>query len=521
MATINGIYEETRTDISLEEFTERVEQKSQKMGDVVGEESAALLVADKVGDESANKIADVTAGDDSVVVVGKITGMSEIKTFGPSGDSDESESGNNGGKVKNATIGDESDSIKTAFWNGMVETLAEEYTVGDTVRVEGDPREEYGNVQLSASNIEPEEDINISLDVGEADRIKDLTAKHEMATVKGRVIVTNPEHTFDHNGSTGRVSNFIIGDESGEINVAFWNKASEESQSFSVGDSIKIENANPKNGDEGLEIGVNSPNNVTEIGEEINYSPDSIEIDNVVEGERVVLEGELSSVEDISEFERDDGSEGVVQNVQLNDGTGRIRAALWGDKIIGDSPDFDRITLLNAEIQEGWQDTLEANVGYGAEVYTGPTVSDDEASPPEDQPTTADTGVEPSADPESTEEGTEQEDDEPAKMETPPGVTETDTEILAEGKSDPSTSNAGNTSEDTHQEQTASAPEAAEADVEVNGIVLKNGDETVIDTQAEKESIDPPENANLRLGQQITVRGERRDDGIIDATEIF
>ncbi|MFB6147952.1 MAG: replication factor A, partial [Candidatus Nanohaloarchaea archaeon] len=58
-----------------------------------------------------------------------------------------------------------------------------------------------------------------------------------------------------------------------------------------------------------------------------------LEIDNIVpEMRNVNLKARITNILEANTFNRDDGSEGKVQNIVLADGTGSIRVTLWDDQ---------------------------------------------------------------------------------------------------------------------------------------------------------------------------------------------
>lgn len=549
MTTIKEIYEETRTDIPFEEFKEKVEARNEKMGKIVGKESAAHLVAEEVGDDSSNKIEDVTPEQSSVEIIGKITGIGNIKEFEQDNADSESEKdgseadnrneqpsedestetstdGSQTGKVLNITVADQSDNIKVAFWYSKAETVQEQYKLGDNVRIKGTPRESYGQTEISADNIEHETDITVDIEVGEASKIADLTEQHEMVEVDGIILSSTSINEFTRDdGSQGQVSNLIIGDETGYINVALWDDAAELTNSYSKGQRVTIKNASPRMKDGSLVLDVGNPANIQTVNKDISFQPITDDIDSIKEDQRANIKGNLVYVGELKEFTRDDGSEGVVQNIEIKDETGQIRAALWGENIIGSDPDTNTITLLNAKIERGYEDNLEASVGYNATV-----VQQDNITPPED--TTTDTEEDaqtptqednPSEDTNSSESASTQastdqkREDDP--VEAPPGMSEKK-EIIGENNNTQSDQSQDSPSEAPQGNKNNTSPQTTDFDTEVTGVVLGNDSTITLDTQEGQLTVFPPQDTNVNLGQQITVRGEETENGI-EAEEIF
>lgn len=517
MSIIKEIYEETQTDITYEEFEQRVEDKIEDMGGLVGEESAALLIQNKVGETTSTAIDQIRTEDDEAKFTAKIVGIGNINTFDQTSSNskedakeDQEDAPNDNtseGRVCNITLRDETGAIRAALWNKMADNAVAEYEVGDTVTVSGTPREGYKEIEVNVDSFEPAPDAEIDLSVDEITEIADLTKHHEMVDISGVVLGTTSINTFERNdGSEGKVSNIVIGDESGAITLTLWDDATEAINEVSREETIQVQNVDPRIDDNtgDLVIHTGSPNSIKPINADITYSPDSTAIDGVKKGDVVTLEGTTSVVEDINEFTRDDGSEGKVQNVEIKDNTGSIRVALWGNDTREDLQPGISAALVNTEIVEGWQDELEAKIGYLSTLWVLSEDTDEKESTP--------TGIGEYNDPNNEDEN-EDEDIAP-ETEKSSDLDETDTPNDLQDNTDESST----TETSTH---TVSGSEEQEQEVEVKGVVVGTGEEITIDTNGSDETIKPPKDNRPRLGESVTVRGIRTETGIIEATEIF
>jgi len=527
--SIEEIYSETRTEVSLEEFTERVQEKHDKMGGLVDIESAALLIQQEVEDDTVKNITDISLSDGTIHVIGKITGKYELKTFDRSDDkdddnsdtksddedqnqedtqnNDEEDENKSTGKVLNIELTDETDSIKTTFWNKKAIELDENFTVGETVRVEAKPRENYGDLELNASGIEKEENISIDVDVGESKPISELTTKDKSITTKGIILSKSDINTFDRNdGSQGKVGNIILGNGTADIHATLWGDATQLLNEYDINDTIKVENVDVENDEGRKNININSASNITEISEEIEYDPNTA-ISTVEIGDQVSLHGQITNIEDPNEFDNGESS-GVVQNIEIKDAKGdKIRVALWGDKILGPNPNIEEIILINAEIKEGWQDNTEANVGgYKSATYT----------PPKSEPTINSSIGGQSA---------ETPDSEDSKEETgePPNESNSSEETTdAKNTDQEPTSSLEEESDEISNQDGREVTHSPDDDIiEISGVVIDKGDTLTIDTPNDKVVVHPPDNDSRNLGESITVRGIQTEDNEIDAHEIF
>jgi replication factor A1 len=96
-------------------------------------------------------------------------------------------------------------------------------------------------------------------------------------------------------------------------------------------------------------------------------APDSTPLRNVELGDVVTVVGVVTDIGDRNTFSRDDGSEGQVRNIQIQDRTGMIECALWGDEADRDLSVGDTVQVMDSEAEDGYQDSgLQLNVGYDA-----------------------------------------------------------------------------------------------------------------------------------------------------------
>lgn len=97
-------------------------------------------------------------------------------------------------------------------------------------------------------------------------------------------------------------------------------------------------------------------------------APNTTPIADVEMDETHDIMGVVRSVEDIHEFEKDDGT-GQVRNIRIQDRTGDLRIALWGEHADNNFDIGDYVHILNADIEDGYHDTLEGSVGYESSIY--------------------------------------------------------------------------------------------------------------------------------------------------------
>jgi replication factor A1 len=459
MGAIEEIYADLDADVSEEEFREAVEEKVEQMGGLADEETAAMLIAHELDGGEVETIADIEAGLEEVKFLGKVTGVGELRTFERDGDDD--------GHVLNLDVADESGGVRVALWDEDAIGADEEIEAGDVLRIKGRPKDGYNGIEVSADRIEADEEAEIDVDLDGRTTADSLTMGQSDVNLRGIVLATDSVRTFDRDdGSEGRVSNLTLGDETGQVRVTLWDEQADAAEELDVGQSIEIVDGYVRERDGALELHVGERSGIDELEEAVDFDPDATDIAAVEIGETVDIAGVVRSADPKRTFDRDDGSEGQVRNVRIQDTSDDIRVALWGEKADIDLGPGDEVFCADVEIQEGWQDDLEASAGWSSTV----AVVD---------------GAEPDRGSESA------------------GLDE-----FADG----SVPESGSTTDSADSTAADDDPET------FTGTVVQPGDPVILDSGDETLHVET--DADVHLGQEITVRG-RRDGDTFLADEVF
>jgi len=507
MGVIADEYEDLDTDVPLEEFREAVEDKVEQMGGLADEETAAKLIAHELKDEEVNGIADIEPGMDEVKFLGKVVSIGDLRTFERDGEDED-------GRVVNLEVADETGRIRASLWDqqavsavGDPETDQHgELDVGDVLRIAGRPKDGYNGVEVSVNKAEPDEDAEVDIETHDVYRVEDLSLGLSDVNLKGKILDVGTVRTFDRDdGSEGRVSNLAVGDPTGRIRVTLWDEQADLVDAFSDGESVEIVDGYVKERDGNLELHVGSRGAVDEIEETIEYVPETTDIDGVEIGQTVDIAGGVIETDSKRTFDRDDGSEGQVRNIRLRDETGDIRVALWGEKADKDIELADRVLVTDAEIQDGWQDDLEASAGWQSTVTVLESDADTAAgtnaaeSTAENETTAASNGGL-----SAFEDAGDDSDD-------------ADTGTADEATATEETAAASTTTATAGESGTAATQKSAEP-VEFTGTVVQAGSPIILDNGTETRQVET--DTELRLGEEVTVRGSETD-GTIDADEVF
>lgn len=363
MGAIEDVYEDLDAEVSLDAFRDAVEAKVEQMGGLADEETAAMLVAHEVADGEVDGIAAIDPGMEEAKFVAKVTSIGEVRTF--ERDDPEAEDG----QVLNADVADETGQVRVTFWDEQATAAAEELSEGDVLRVAGRPGEGYSGVEVSVDRVEeaPDEEIEVQLD-GARD-IADLSLGMSGVSVRGRVLGTEPVREFDRDdGSTGQVANLLVGDETGRVRVTLWDDSTSLAETLGPGDSVEVLDGYVRERDGDLELHCNDRSAIETLDGAVDYEPSASSIDSLELGDRTDVAGVVRSADPKRTFDRDDGSEGQVRNVTVQDESGTVRIAMWGEKADLDIGPGDEVLFADVEVQEGWQDDVECSAGWRSTV---------------------------------------------------------------------------------------------------------------------------------------------------------
>ncbi|WP_276299832.1 single-stranded DNA binding protein [Halorussus lipolyticus] len=478
MGAIEDVYADLDADVSLEEFREAVEEKVEQMGGLADEETAAMLIAHELDEEGGEveSIADIEPGMEEVKFVAKVVGVGDVRTF------ERDDEDRDDGRVLNVEVADETGSIRITFWDKQADAGEEELEVGDVLRIAGRPKEGYNGVEVNVNDAEPDAETDIDVQVQDTYNVEDLSLGLSDVNLRGKVLDTDEIRTFDRDdGSEGKVANLKLGDSTGRIRVTLWDERTEHADEFDPGVSVEVVDGYVRERDGSLELHVGNRGAVEEIDEDVEYVPETADIDGLEIGDEVDIGGVVRETQDKRTFDRDDGSEGQVRNIRVQDDTGDIRVALWGEKADKDIAPGDEVQLADVEIQDGWKDDIEGSAGWQSTV----TVLGE-------------------ADPSAGSNASGGDDAASAGSDS--------TGLGSFG------GDGGGAAASTAETASNGGTEATGEQVEFTGTVVQAGDPIILDDGDETVSVES--SADVTLGEKVTARGELRD-GTLDADDVF
>jgi|GEM_PF-107093 len=551
MGVIEEIHEDLETEVDLEEFREAVEERVERMGGLADEETAAMLVAhelDEPGGE-VDGVAEIDPDMEEVKFVARVVSVGELRTFERDTGGAQSDDGSDGatdegqdsgeddaardagetaleqpaeeaeeGRVLNAEVADETGQVRISFWDEFADDAAERLERGDDLRIAGRPTDGYRGLEVHVDKAEPAPDADVDVDLEGTTAIEDLTLGRSDVSVQALVLDTESVRTFDRDdGSEGRVANLTLGDPTGRIRATLWDGMADRAEELSAGTSVEVVDGYVREREGDLELHVGERGAIEEIDESIEYSPESTPIESVEIDDRVDIVGVIRSTDPKRTFDRDDGSEGQVRNVRVQDDTGDIRVALWGEKADVEISPGDEVAFADVEIQDGWQDDLEASAGWQSAV----TVLDREEAAPLGGGGTADGDAALSTF--GGEEDVEGRGDEDAGSTGERG-TNAESDGTAEADSDRPAAEAGAATAgpgggERSETETEQPVVAVGETVEFTGLVVQAGDPIILDDGEATVRVDAEDDVNL--GTEVTVRGEAIEADRIEAEDVF
>lgn len=371
MDEIIEIYEKLGDIISKDEFIKKVDEKVEQMSGLCDTRTAAMLVAHDLGvsdtGKSAQKIGEITPESGNVGFVAKVMSVFPAKEFNR----------NDGtvGRVANLMVADETGSIKITLWDDRADLVKnDEIEIGQVFQISGYVKEGYSGIEVNVGNngvlSQTEEDIEASLATTKIGEIKDGMGD---LNIKGRILDISDIRTFNRkDGTTGKVGNITVGDETGKIRVTLWDETADMTVDLNIDDSVEIINgyARENNFSQQVEVQVGNRSVLKKTEETVEYVESFTSIADIIPGESYSIKGAVSGLGELREFTRDDGTINMVSNIYVSDEHGRIRIALWGEHApLVDELDIDTgIEIIDAFSKSGFNDEIELSAGNRTKV---------------------------------------------------------------------------------------------------------------------------------------------------------
>ncbi|WP_297980567.1 OB-fold nucleic acid binding domain-containing protein [uncultured Methanobrevibacter sp.] len=301
------------------------------------------------------------------------------------------------GYVKSVEISDHDGSIRVTLWGDDTKL---NISKGDILKISGAniEHDDYSPSGYRVNTnwntiikINPEDDNPLFDSLREAasllgpipiEQISDMDEQEgEEVDILARLISLSDIRTFERDdGSQGYVRSAIFADASSHIRVSLWDEKAQAK--FVIGRAYQIENARIRVNMYAVELNLGKMTRVIEVAEtKVDLPPaseleesiyDLRKIEEVDEDDREIkILARIIDIQSPREFERQDGTKGIVGNMDIADETGYIRASLWDDKTQVPLSFGDAIKIQNPSVRyNGTTDQIELNIGVNTNILT-------------------------------------------------------------------------------------------------------------------------------------------------------
>ena len=344
-----------------------------------------------VYEEEITNIADIQP-ETKVNIIARIVRIPTIRSYEKNGKE---------GKVASLELQDGSGQISYTLWNKNVELISDlGLEDGDTVKIlQAQARERMnrdGESEISLTHWDGriiKGDYDLPEIVQEFTPIADVSEQRDVSII-GIVSRLQDIKTFTRktDNTEGKLRNFDVRDSTGEIRVTVW--GDDTALPLNKGDIVKVIGGDVRfdeytqsqysmNTNFNTQITINPQNlsleemdeleklkedlHPTPIGEVEFLDEDGIEIDII---------GRILSLEDIREFQRDEGEIGQVRSAMFADESGKVRLSFWNEKAQGAYEVGEAYRIENARTRLGMY-SVDLNIGGGSRIIR---LSEEEAS---------------------------------------------------------------------------------------------------------------------------------------------
>lgn len=362
-----------KPNLRREDVFRLIEKKRTDARNLLNFEGAAFLVAAELGVSLSGdikisrrmRIGNLVSGLNDVTVYGRVLAINPLQKFRRS---DESQ-----GVLRRILIGDETGTVEVYAWNGKVKELEEqEVKVNSIIKVEHaysrlsiDGKVELHVGERGRITLESPEIVETEIPEYEEffGKISDMKSGLKDFNFKGVVVNIFPVKVFKRATGEGKVQRAKVKDETGEVNVVFWNSKVDEIKDVKIGDKLEIFGSKIKeNMFGGLEAHLNKRSRVKVIPstEEIKEKVLKIgEIQPDIRG--LTVEGVIEDSFGVRDVTLKDGSKVKVYEFLLKDETGEIKVSAWRDhaEILSKLPLGLKLKLKNVSSKQGFKGGVE------------------------------------------------------------------------------------------------------------------------------------------------------------------
>jgi replication factor A1 len=370
-----------KSGLEKQEITEKVEAKREELNGLITLEGAAHIIAGELGinllegmvEVPRLKLENVIPGMSSVDVVGKLTQLFEIRSF-EKGDSTK-------GKVSSGILSDDTSAIRIVFWDSNVEKIEnKEINEGDVLKIRdgytkenrnGEAEIHLGSRALIVVNPNDVDATEFPSKKVAPKKLNELSDGMQSVDTAAKVLrIYEPRDFSREDGSTGRVANLLVADETKSARLVLWDDdvGLVEKGELKEGDILRIKRGYVRErlGEVEVHVGkygkvvLNPPNIELEEVAEVEFSRAKRKnIEHLKPGMKAEVRGALLRVYDNPTIYEKDGEKRVVVNGVVDDGSGRIHTVFFNkmgelllNTTVGALVEGDPFTIVNQRGKE-------------------------------------------------------------------------------------------------------------------------------------------------------------------------
>ena len=350
-------------------------------------------------------IADISEGT-NVSIKGIVSKLQDVRTFIRKTDNTE-------GKLRNFDVMDATGELRVTVWGDDTNI---ELQKGDIIKVvNGVVRyDEFTQSQYSMNtNFNTQITVNPqNLSVEELDELQNLKENLKSTPIGeiyeidddgieidiiGRFLAVSDISEFQRDdGEVGIRRSAVFADDSGKVNLSFWNEKAQDE--YEVGGAYRIENARTRMGMYNVDLNIGSGARIIKYTDEeasALFIPELATLEKLIfevkkiddldeDDTDVVFVARVFEVGDIRNFDRNDGREGKVRNVELADDTGAISLVLWDNDTEKEFTVGEAIKVQSPRITFNRDNRLDAMFSIETVILT-PSESEVESLPSQDE----------------------------------------------------------------------------------------------------------------------------------------
>ena len=326
-----------------------------------------------------------------VSIIGVVSRLQDIRVFTRKTDNTE-------GKLRNFDVRDSTGEIRVTVWGDDTNIVLNK---GDFIKViGGDVRyDQYTQSQYSMNTnfntqitVNPD---NLSIDkIDELDGIRNELHPVSIGQIQfdydedgieidiiGRILSLEEPREFQRDDSSvGIVRSALFADESGKVRLSFWNEKAEGD--YAVGEAYRIENARTRLGMYSVDLNIGGGSRIIRLSEEqasAMFIPELATLEKAIydykkiedldeDEEDTIIVGRVIELNDIRNFDRDNGDTGFVRNIEIADDTGSIRVVWWDNDAKMDLEMGQPLKLQNPRLSLDMDNRLQATVSGGTTI---------------------------------------------------------------------------------------------------------------------------------------------------------